>query len=112
MGIDRRWGLMVSTCALIAAWAVTSALAASPTKGTVSLASPTTWKFAPVGGPTGATDSYKLTVKLPMAMSKLYATNVRTGTDYAAVLTIKLTWSGGSPDDALSLSAKDRHGAT
>jgi hypothetical protein len=38
-------------------------------------------------------------------MSTLYAPNVRTGTNYAVVLTITLTWSGSSPDDTLGLSA-------
>jgi hypothetical protein len=105
----RRWLLAVA-CVLGATFAVADALAASPTQGTVAVGHQVTWKFAPAGGPSGATDSYKLTVKLPMAMSKLYATNARTGTDYAAVLTIRLTWSGTSPDDALSLTATDKNG--
>lgn len=110
MRFNRRWGLVAAACAVATVCGVASAGAATPAQGTVSVSSPVTWKFAPVGGPSGATDSYKLTVSLPMAMSKLYALNTRTGTDYAAVLTIKLTWSGSSPDDALSLTAKDKKG--
>jgi hypothetical protein len=112
MGVDwRRVGVALA-CALGGTFAVTSALAATPPKGTVSVGSPATWKFAPAGGPAGATDSYKLTVKLPMPESKLYAPNVRTGTDYAAVLRIRLTWQGSSPDDALSLAAKNSAGTS
>ena len=110
MRFDRRWGLVALICAAAAAWGVASALAATPPQGTVSVGSPATWKFGPAGGPSGSTDSYKLTVKLPMSESRLYAPNPRTGTDYAAVLTIRLTWQGSSPDDALSLSAKDKTG--
>jgi hypothetical protein len=110
MGFDRRRWLLALVCVLGGALAVSNALAAAPAHGTVAKGRPATWKFAAAGGPSGATDSYKLTVKLPMAMSKLYATNVRTGTDYAAVLTIRLRWSGTSPDDALSLTAKDKNG--
>ncbi|MFL5822391.1 MAG: sialidase family protein [Solirubrobacteraceae bacterium] len=110
MGIDRRRALVAMACAVAGALAVTNALAATPPKGTVSDSSPAKWKFAPVGGLSGATDSYKLTVHLPMAEAKLYKPNVRTGTDYAAVLRIRLTWSGTAPDDALALSAKDKGG--
>ena len=112
MGFGRRRWLLAAACLLGGALAVTSALAATPPQGTVSVAQPLRWKFGPAGGPSGSTDSYKLTVKLPMSESKLYAPNLRTGTNYAAVLTIRLTWNGSSPDDALGLTMKDKSGMT
>jgi hypothetical protein len=112
MGFDWRRGVALVVCALAGVWAVASALGATPRGGTVTASHPTRWRFAPAGGPSGATDSFKLTVKLPMAQSKLYAPNLRTGTDYAAVLTIHLTWTGTSPDDELALTAKDKAGNT
>src|SRR5207244_4218470 len=42
--------------------------------------------------------------------SRLYEPNVRTGTAYAATLSIRLTWSGSSSDDTLGLSATDKKG--
>jgi hypothetical protein len=112
MRFDRRWGLVALVCACAAAWGVASAFAATPAQGTVSVGSPVSWKFGPAGGPSGSTDSYKLTVRLPMSESKLYAPNPRTGTDYAAILTIRLTWNGSSPDDALGLTMTDKSGMT
>ena len=110
MGFVRLRGLFVIASAAAAAALVATALAATPKQGTVSVGKPAKWTFAPVGGTSGATDSFKLTVHLPKPMSVMYAPNVRTGTDYAAVLTIKLTWKGSSPDDALALSATDSKG--
>jgi len=96
--------------ALLALSAPGSALAATPQAGTVTVGQAARWTFAPVGGPSGDTDAYKLTVKLPADAAKLYAANLRTGTDYAAVLTIRLTWDGSSPDETLGLSAADPKG--
>src|SRR5437764_6264987 len=110
MQFDRVRGLLVMALAMVAAVAAASALAASPSHGTVSVGHPSKWKFAPVGGPSGTSDTYKLTVKLPRSVSALYAPNVRTGTNYAAVLTIRLSWKSSSPDSALGLSATDKHG--
>jgi hypothetical protein len=88
------------------------AQAATPASGTVSAGHAARWQFAPVGGPSGATDTYKLNVQLPASAARLYAANLETGTDYAVVLTIKLTWQGTSPDDTLGLSAADPSGAS
>ena len=85
MRFDRRWGLVALVCAAATAWGVAGAFAATPSQGTVSVGSPATWRFGPAGGPSGSTDSYKLTVHLPKSASVLYHPNVRTGTDYAAV---------------------------
>jgi hypothetical protein len=89
-----------------------AAQAATPANGTVSVGHPAQWTFAPVGGLSGSTDTFKLNVKLPAAAARLYKPNLVTGTDYAAVLTITLTWSGGSPDDTLGLAASDPSGAS
>jgi hypothetical protein len=110
MGFDRRRWLPLLALLVGGALAVANAFAATPSQGTVSVAQPATWKFGPAGGPSGSTDSYKLTVKLPKSESTLYGPNRRTGTDYAAVLTIRLTWKGSAPDDALALTAKDKSG--
>jgi hypothetical protein len=110
MGFDRRRWLLVLVCVLGGALAVANALAATPAHGTVAKGHPATWKFAPAGGPSGSSDSYKLTVHLPKSESKLYAPNRRTGTAYAAVLTIHLTWKGSSPDDELFLTVKGKGG--
>jgi hypothetical protein len=91
--------------------AASASVAATPSGGVVAVGHPAKWTFAPVGGPSGATDSFLLTVKLPAAEATLYAADLRTGTDYAAVLTIRLTWKGTSPDDTLGLSATDPGGA-
>jgi hypothetical protein len=101
---------------LVLAWSVQLGLAAgpslasSPPSGTVTVGSPLSWDFAPVGGLTGANDTFKLTVQLPDSTSTLYARDVRTGSAYAAVLKIVLTWTGLAPDDTLGLSATDPNG--
>ena len=105
-----RTALVVVVAALVALTASSAAMAATPSGGTVSVGKPAQWDFAPVGGPDGSSDSYNLTVKLPAKAAHLYAPNRRTGTAYALVLTITLTWSGGSPDDALGMSANDPDG--
>ena len=104
--------LVCATVALAGASAPCAAVAATPSKGTVAVGQPASWRFAPAGGPSGSSDSYKLTVKLPGDPAKLYASNVRTGTDYAVVLQIRLTWSGSSPDDTLGLSGSDPSGTS
>ena len=86
------------------------ALAAGTPHGTVAVKKPLRWRFPPVGGPSGDSADFKLTVKLPEKGSKLYAPDVRTGTRSAAVLTIRLTWKGSNPDDSLCLSANNRKG--
>ena len=63
-----------------------------------------------MGGSSGATKSLKLAVRLPKPMSILYHPNVRTGTNYAAVLTIRLKWKGSAPDDALGLKVMTASG--
>jgi hypothetical protein len=109
------WSARLSACAfavvLLMAFPVSSP-AASPTTGTVSVGSPAQWDFAPVGGLSASSDSYKLTVQLPASAEQLYALNAKTGTDYAMVLTIHLTWKGSNPDDALGLSGADPHNAS
>jgi hypothetical protein len=95
---------------LAAAVGVASALAAPSSKGTVSVGKPARLKFGAVGGPSGATNDVKLTVHLPKSASVLYHPNARTGTDYAAVLTIRLTWKGSAPDDALGIKVMDASG--
>jgi hypothetical protein len=87
------------------------ALAAAPGSGTVSSAMPTqSWTFQNVGGPTGTTDSYLLTVQLPPPNdATFYAPDVRQGTANAAVLQITMTWADGSADQALTLSVADHN---
>ena len=89
-----------------------TASAATPTGGTVAVGAPAKWSFAPVGGTSGSTDTYKLAVKLPDSAAKLYAANVRTGANYAVVLTITQTWDGSSPDDTLGMSGADPSGTS
>src|SRR5438132_8412291 len=121
MGRDRlsarRRALRLLVPALLLAVAVMApgalplaAQAATPTHGTIDGTSPVQWNFAPVGGPAGATDSYKLTVKLPSAASTYYAPNVRQGSAHAAVLHITLTWKGNDTTQTLFLSATDPRG--
>src|SRR5436305_11300947 len=112
MGVYRLRGLLLGALVVAAAVSVASALAVAPATVTVRVGKPARLKFNPVGGPSGATDSVKLTVHLPKPVSVLYHPNVRTGTDYAAVLTIRLTWKGSSPDDELGLRVTDPNGET
>jgi hypothetical protein len=88
------------------------AAVAAPPHGTVTVSRPVEWNFGRVGGRSGATSSFDLTVKLPGDPKALYAPNVRTGSAQAAYLTIVLKWTGGSPDETLGLSATDAKGNT
>ena len=87
-----------------------SASAATPGSGTIDGSAPVAWDFAPVGGTSGATDSYALTVKLPEPAKAYYAPDVRQGSTHAAVLTINLTWTGSDATQSLSLAATDPNG--
>ena len=86
------------------------ALAAPPPSATIDGSGPVQWDFAPVGGPSGATDSYSLTVKLPQPAAQYYAPDVRTGTTHAAVLQIRQTWTGNDSTAALGVSVTDAAG--
>jgi hypothetical protein len=88
------------------AWVPQAARAATP-GATIDGSAPVAWDFAPVGGPLGATDSFRLTVKLPGTASRYYAPDVRQGAAHVAVLTVTLTWQGGDPTQALALGAVD-----
>ncbi len=88
-----------------------SVVAAMPSAGTVSSTTPAqTWTFQGVGGLTGTTDSYSLTVQLPAADAAFYAPDVRQGSTNAAVLQITMTWADGSADQILGLSVTDHNG--
>ena len=110
MRFHLRWCLAALVCAVAGGWAGAGAFAATPPTGTVSAGQPARWGFAAAGGPSGSTDSYKLTVQLPGPESTLYAPDPRTGTKYAVVLRIRLSWAGSSPDDELGLTVKDKTG--
>jgi hypothetical protein len=84
-----------------------TAVAATPGSGTVNGSAPLAWDFAPVGGATGTTDSFALTVQLPAAASTYYSPDVRTGSAHAAVLTITQTWTAPDTTEALALGATD-----
>jgi len=84
------------------------ALASTPPSGTVNSATPSfAWDFAPVGGPTGTTDSFALTVQLPAPPATYYAPDVRQGSTHAAVLRVTLTWTGNDPTQELTIAATD-----
>src|SRR5690348_11215162 len=105
--MKRAGALLASLAALtpvVALLAPASASAATPSSGTVSTDAPAQWQFAPVGGTGGSTDSFQLKVELPAPASQLYKANEATGTDYAAVLRVKLVWAGGAPDDVVTLA--------
>src|SRR5947209_6134059 len=68
------------------------------------------WNFAPVGGPSGATDAFDLTVKLPAPDGTYYTPDQRQGFTHTGVLTVALTWTDSSPDQTLSISATDAKG--
>ena len=87
-----------------------SVAAATPSSGTVDGSAPVAWDFASVGGPSGSTDSYALTVKLPQPAAQYYAPDVRQGSTHAAVLRIDMTWTGSDPTDALTITATDPKG--
>ena len=103
---------LLAAVATVPAVAPKGAIAATPASGTVDGSAPVSWDFAPVGGPSGATDAYALTVKLPEAASAYYAPDVRQGSAHAAVLRVTLTWSDTGPTAALCLSATDASGAS
>jgi hypothetical protein len=88
----------------------TGARAAAPAHGTVDGSAPVAWDYAGVGGPLGNTDSYDLTVHLPAPDAAYYAPDRRVGSVHAAVLTVTLTWSDSSTDQALGLAATDPKG--
>lgn len=109
--------LLIPALLLALAVAVPGALprtaqAATPSSGTINGSKPVQWNFAPVGGPTGTTDSYQLTVKLPSPPSTYYAPNVRQGSAHAAVLQITQTWTGTDRTAALTMSVTDPNGNT
>src|SRR5438477_529124 len=81
------------------------ATAAGTPHGTITVGRTLAWKFPPVGGPSGDTANFDLTVKLPKKTARLYRPDVRTGTRYAAVLVIRLTWKANDNDTTLGLSA-------
>jgi hypothetical protein len=105
----RRAAILITACALTLLaqpfGGSTPARAATPASGTIDGSAPVSWDFGPVGGPTGTTDTYALTVKLPTDANSYYAPDVRQGSVHAAVLTITLTWTGTNPDDVVSMSA-------
>jgi len=84
--------------------------AASPTRGTIDGSAPVVWDFAPVGGPTGAADSFALTVQLPQPAATFYAPHLRQGSTHAAVLRIDVTWTAPDTSEALFISATDPGG--
>ena len=86
------------------------ARAATPGSGTVDGSAPVSGDFSGIGGPAGNTDAYTLTVKLPAPAKAFYAPDVRTGSVHAAVLTVTMTWTDSSPDQALGMSATDAAG--
>ena len=104
------WLAALSALALTMNSTTVEVLAAATPHGTVRAGRPVRWSFPPVGGPSGDTANFKLTVKLPERASKLYRPDVRTGTRHAAVLTIRLRWKGTNSDDSLCLSATNRKG--
>ena len=104
------WLAALSALALTMNSTTVEVLAAATPHGTVRAGRPVRWSFPPVGGPSGDTANFKLTVKLPEKASKLYRPDVRTGTRHAAVLTIRLRWKGTNSDDSLCLSATNRKG--
>lgn len=105
----RRAAIAISACALAllsqSFGTATPARAATPASATIDGSAPVSWDFASIGGPTGATDTFALTVKLPAAASTYYAPDVRQGSAHAAVLTVTMTWTGSNPDETYSLSA-------
>jgi len=85
-----------------------AAQAATPGTGTVSSVTPTqSWNFAPIGGTSGSSDSYKLTVQLPAPPASYYTPDVRQGSTHAAYLQITMTWASSSADQALVLAVTD-----
>jgi hypothetical protein len=83
------------------------ALAATPASATINGTAPVQWDFAPVGGAAGDVDTFTLTVQLPQPAAAFYAPDVRTGSVHAAVLTLRMTWTGSDPGQALVMSATD-----
>ncbi|MFN2581746.1 MAG: hypothetical protein ABR498_03280 [Candidatus Dormibacteria bacterium] len=103
--------LALAVVAQAGASAPKTAVAVTPSTGTVSATQPTvSWDFAPVGGPSGTTDSYQLTVQLPQADSAFYAPDAGQGSANGAVLQIVMTWKDSSADQALTLSVTDSKG--
>src|SRR6266516_2016878 len=108
MAVHRRAGAaLIPILVMAMALQASGSQAATSSRAVVTVSKLAQWDFAPVGGHSGATDSFDLTVRLPGDPSTLYAPDVRTGSAYAGVLTITLRWAGGSSDDTLGLSATD-----
>jgi hypothetical protein len=82
----------------------------TPAAQTIDGSHPVAWSFAAAGGPSAATDSHALTVKLPEAPNAYYAPDVAHGTKHAAALSIIVAYAPPSSLDTLSLSATDPHG--
>ena len=114
MKFGRRATVLVGACALAllsqSFGTATPARAATPASGTIDGSAPVKWDFAPVGGPSGATDTYALTVKLPTDATTYYAPDVRQGSAHAAVLQVTLTWTGTGADETVGLSGTDSKG--
>ncbi|MFL6239857.1 MAG: sialidase family protein [Actinomycetes bacterium] len=110
MSRRRRLVATVASAGLVLITFATASRGSSPQAQTIDGSHPVSWDFGAAGGPSAASDTHDLTVKLPEAASTFYAPDVLHGTKHAAALSILISYAPPSSLDTLSLSAVDPQG--